>query len=327
MARIPLSLACGDYEITRALADGAVEPDGIALTVLTEDKERIFRLARRNECDVAEFNVVQYLKSRERGAGLVALPIFPHRRFRHGSIFVRAEEPIASPEDLRGRSVGIGGYEPAAAIWIRGILQDQYGLKLDEVDWQDVFGLLGRLPEGQPEPADPADGASRYRIDELLLRGELAGLASAYVPPAFLDGDTRVRRLFADYKSVELAYFRETGIFPVMHVITLRAELVDRHPWIPASLTSAFSQAKRLAYDRLRNPRVLPHAFWQHAFDEQRDLLGPDPWQYGLTPGNRRAVEAVVRYCAEQGLTARQEPVDDLFVAVDTETDRQVAII
>jgi 4,5-dihydroxyphthalate decarboxylase len=322
MAKVALSLACGDYEITRALAEGLVQPDGIELTVLTEDKERIFRLERRNECDVAEFNVVQYLKSRETGGNLIALPIFPHRRFRHGSIFVRTDEAIESPKDLRGRSMGIGGYEPAAAIWIKGILQDQYGLTAPDIDWQDVFGLLGRLPDGQSAPADPTDPTSRYLIDELLLHGKLSGVASAYMPPAFLAGDTRVRRLFDDPRAVELEYFRETGVFPTMHVMTVRAELVERHPWIPASLMAAFSRAKRMAYDRLRDPRVVPLAFWQQAYDEQEHLLGPDPWQYGLTDGNRRAVQAVVRYCAEQGITSRQEAIDDLFAAVDVETEK-----
>lgn len=322
-----MSLACGDYEITRPLAEGTVHADGIDLTVLTEDKERIFRLDRRNECDVAEFNIVQYLKAKEVGAPLTALPIFPHRRFRHGSIFVRADEDITSPRDLVGRSMGIGGYEPAAAFWIRGILQDQFGVQLTDIDWQDVFGLLGRLPDGQTSPADATDAKSRYLVDELLLEGRISGVASAYVPTAFLDGDPRVRRLFSDYKAVELDYFQQFRIFPIMHVVTINEDLVSRHPWIPASLSAAFAEAKRQTYDRLRNPRVLPLAFWQHAFDEQRELLGRDPWEFGLTPNNRRALEAIIRYAAEQGVIHKQPDVESLFVPVDAETDTRVSII
>ncbi|QYC45567.1 4,5-dihydroxyphthalate decarboxylase [Nonomuraea coxensis DSM 45129] len=327
MSRLTLSLACGDYEITRALTDGQVRPDGIDLHVLTADKERIFRLDRRAECDVAEFNVVQYLRARERGEPLTAIPVFPHRRFRHGSIFVNTASGIRTVADLEGRAVGIGGYEPAAAVWIRGILQDEHGLNLDKVDWQDVFGAFGRLPDGQDAPLLPTDSAARHRIDDLLTTGGVSATVSAYNPPSLLAGDPAVARLFPDFPRVEREYYARTGVFPVMHVVTIRQEVVDRHPWVPASLTAAFTAARRAAMERLRNPRALPLAFVQDVWREQDELMGRDPWQYGLTRANERAMELIVRYAREQGITTGDPSVASLFTPVDVEPSGETTII
>jgi 4,5-dihydroxyphthalate decarboxylase len=315
--RINLSLACGDYEITRALTEGQVAPDGIDLVVLTHDKERFFRLDRRDECDISELNIVKYLQARDAGEPISALPIFLHRRFRHGSIFVNTESGVREPRDLVGRQVGIGGYTPAAAVWLKGILGDQYGVRLKDVDWIDVFGEFGRLPDGQSEPLDPKDGASRLRIDALLETGEVQATISAYNPTAFVRGDPRVARMFPDFESVEKEYFRGFGIFPIMHVLTIKDEVVTQHPWAPASIAEAFSGAKHLALERLRDPRVLPFAFWQSSMGSQEQLMGSDPWAYGLTSGNRRALEAVIRYAKEQELIAGLHAVDDLFLPVD----------
>ena len=327
MSRLVLSLACGDYEITRGLMDGSVRPDGIDLHALSADTERIYRLDRREEVDVGEFNVVQYLRARERGAPLTAIPVFPHRRFRHGSVFVHAGRGIGTVADLEGRPVGIGGYEPAAAVWIRGILQDEHGLDLAKVDWQDVFGSYGRLPDGQPEALSPTDGAARHRIDELLASGTISATVSAYNPPSFLAGDPSIARLFPDYPEVERAYYAKTGVFPVMHVLTVKQEVVDRHPWVPASLMAACTAARRLAMERLRNPRTLPLAFVQDAWRAQDELLGDDPWRYGMTAANERAMELIIRYAREQGITTSSPTVSSLFSAVDDEPSGPTSII
>lgn len=327
MKKLELSLACGDYEITRPLQDGRVNCDGVDLTVLTRDKERIFRLDRRNECDISEFNVIQYLKAREDGAPITALPVFPHRRFRHGSIFAHQDSEATDPRGLVGKSVGIGGYEPAAAIWIKGILHDQYDVSRESVDWVDVFGLLGRLPDGWTQPADAADPKSRYLIDEELLAGRLDGMASAYIPKAFLSGDSRIRRLFADYQREEIDYYKRFEIFPIMHVLTIKTELIDQHPWLPASICAGFAESQRVTFERLHDPRVLPLAFSYRAFEEQEELLGTNPWEVGLTPGNARALNAVIRYAHEQGITKYRPPVDELFFSVDVVNDGSASFI
>lgn len=312
--RLRLTLSCGDYETTRALQDGTVRPDGIELIVLTDDLHRIYRLERRDECDLAEFNVIAYFMARDAGHPLTALPIFPHRRFRHGFVFVNRDRGIHAPRDLIGRKVGIQGYQPAAIIWIRGILQEFFDVPFDAVDWIDPFGILGTPPPG----AEDVDyGAARAFMENLFEHGGVDALLSPNVPRSVAAGEGRFVRLFPDYRELEIDYYRQTRIFPIMHALTLRQELVDRHPWVPASIASAFEQAKRRAYQRVRNPRVVPLAFFQHAWEEQASLLGPDPWQYGLGDANRRNLETALRYAHEQGLIGRRAPVDELFLDLE----------
>lgn len=314
---IQLSLACGDYEITRPIVEGRVQLEGIDLTVLTDDKERFFRLDRRRECDISELNILQYFRSRELSDEFVALPIFLHRRFRHSSIFVNEHAGIRTPEDLKGRKVGIGGVEPAAAIWIRGILNDDYGVGQDDVDWIDVFGRFGRIPDGWDQPLGFEDGRNRLRIDQMLVDGDLAATVSAYNPPTFGQQGSPVRRLFEDFLEVELDYYRRTKIFPIMHVLTVKRDVIERYPWAPASIAAGFAEAKRIATERLRDPRVMPLSIWQWALQLQREVMGPDPWRYGLDDSNRAAVQTAIRYCYEQGLTTTMPSVESLFVQTD----------
>ncbi len=313
MSRVSLSLACGDYEIVRALKDGTVQPDGIDLLVLTGDRTRILRSERREECDLGEFNVVGYLMDRARDGDLVALPVYPHRRFRHGFAFVRTGSGIEGPGDLAGRRVGIRGRAPAAVVWLRGILADLYGLAYDSVEWIDNFGMLGN-PLAGTGTDEVTIAANNARIDEALLAGEIDAMLAPSFPPAFVRGDPRIRRLFEDHKSEELEYFRKTGIFPIMHVVVTRRSLIERHRWVPSSLASAFEQAKARCYERLRNPRSLPLAFLEHAWEEQIELLGPDPWRYGLGGANRDNLATIFRYAFDQGLIGELPLVEDAVV-------------
>jgi 4,5-dihydroxyphthalate decarboxylase len=195
------------------------------------------------------------------------------------------------------------------------------------VDWQDVFGGFGRLPDDQPEPLSPTDSAARHRIDELLTSGALAATVSAYHPPSFVAHDPAVARLFPNFAEVEREYYESTGVFPVMHVVTIKSEIVDANPWVPASLMAAFTAARKLAMDRLRNPRTLPLAFVQEVWHDQDEMLGPDPWRYGLTDANERAVELIVRYAQEQGITKTRPAVADLFSPVDDEPSGRTSIV
>jgi 4,5-dihydroxyphthalate decarboxylase len=313
MNRVTLSLACGDYEIVRALKDGSVQPDGIDLLVLTGDRTRILRTERREECDLGEFNVVGYLMDRERDDDLVALPVYPHRRFRHGFAFVRADSGIDGPGDLVGQKVGIRGRAPAAVIWLRGILAEFYGLGYDRARWIDNFGVLGEPLDGVPA-AGLTIAANNERMDEALLGGEIDALLAPSFPPAFVRGDPRIRRLFSDYKSEEIEYFRRTGIFPIMHVVVVRRSLIERHRWVASSLAFAFERAKVLCYERLRNPRTLPLAFFEHEWEEQLGLMGRDPWRYGLGGANRENLATIFRYAHEQGLLAKLPTVEDAIL-------------
>lgn len=316
--RLRLSLACGDYEITRALTAGDVEAEGLDLVCMTDDTERIYRTERRAECDVAEYNLFAFLREWDAGEDIAAIPVFPHRRFRLGSIFVPAGSPVTEPAGLAGARIGIGGYRPAAAVWLRGILEDHYGVDAGSLRWYDVFGLAGEVPGDLPGPLPAEDPMSRFAIDAYLESGQLDAMLSAYIPAGVAGG--RVRRLFERPDVEERAYYRQTGVFPIMHVVTVKRSVLDRWPWVAPNLFRAFGRAKQDALHRLRNPRTLPLAFAQSAWRDQEELLGPDPWQYGLTPGNTRTLELAVRYAVAQGYLREEVAPEDLFVPVDRET-------
>ena len=318
MARkIRLSFACGDYELVRPLKEGAVETDGIDLVVLTGygPRERHWRMARNREFDVCEFNVGAYFMARVRGEPITAIPVFLHRRFRHGFAFVNASSGIKSPKDLIGRKVGGTNFDPAGSIWLRGILEEHYGVAHREITWvvdrsEDVEF---KPPEGLKIEMIPP-GKS---MDAMLAEGEIPAMINPYIPKPVVSGDPRVTRLFPDYKEVEAEYFKRTGIFPIMHVTVIKREVVEKYPWAPAALVRAFEQAKQMAYRRVVNPRVVPLAWFSHAWDEQQKALGPDPWAYGLGETNKRNLRTILRYTYEQGLIGREMSIEELFVDTD----------
>ena len=316
--KLSLTLTCGDYEITRPLAEGLVEPDGIALTVLTNtaSRDRHWRLARNAECDLGEFNACAYFMARERGHPFIALPIYPHRRFRHGFVFVNTGKGVKQASDLRGRRIGCyGGFQPAACVWLRGLLEEFFGLPHRDAIW--VIPRLDEIPFTPPPGLSIEFAPPGKTLDAMLAEGEIDAMLAPSFPAPFVKGDKRVARLFPDFKSLEIDYYRQTGIFPIMHTIIIRQSIVEQHPWVPANLAYAFNQSKQVAYERLRNPRVLPQAWSTSAAEEQAAILGPDPWAYGLGAGNRKNLETAMRYTHEQGLTSRLAPLDEVFVPID----------
>jgi len=315
MAKLPLSLACGDYEIMRPLIDGTVQPDGIELTVLSKDRARILQTSRRKECDLAEFNITRYFSDSETDPDLFALPVFPHRRFRLAFIFVNTAAGIKEPHDLIGRSLVIRGERPAAAIWLRGMLNEHFGVPYDQLKIVDPMGILGAVPASGIAGVGP-DGW-QARSEQMLLDGEVDALISAGVPASFVAGDPRIARLFPDFNDRDVAYYRETKIFPIMHAVTIQRSLIERAPWAPINLLRAFSEAKAIAYNRAVNPRTAPLGFFQKAWEDQQSILGPDPWAYGMNDANRHNLETILRYSAEQGLVKSTSALDELFVNLD----------
>jgi 4,5-dihydroxyphthalate decarboxylase len=316
--KLPLTLTCGDYEITRPLAEGLVEPDGIALTVLTDpaSRDRHWRLARNAECDLGEFNACAYFMARERGHPYLALPIYPHRRFRHGFVFVNSGKGIRQASDLRGRRIGCyGGFQPAACVWLRGILEEFFGLPHREAIW--VVPPVDEIPFTRPGGLRIEIAPAGKSLDDLLAQGEIDAMLAPSFPAPFFKGDKRVARLFPDFKTREIDYWRHTGIFPIMHLVMIRQSIVETHPWVAANLAYAFNRAKEIAYQRLRNPRVLPQAWGTSAAEEQAAILGRDPWAYGLGAANRKNLETAMRYTHAQGLTSRLASIDEVFVPID----------
>src|SRR5216684_1168260 len=315
--KLRLTVACGDYEIVRALKEGTVTADGLELVVLTGmgPRERHWRMARHAEFDICEANVGAYFMERDHGVALTAIPVFLHRRFRHGFLFVNAEAGIREPKDLIGRQVGGTNFQPASNIWMRGILEEDYGLPHRQVTW--VVERSEDVAFTPPKDLRIEMIAPGKKLDLMLAEGEIPAMLSPELPRAFLQGDKRIVRLFPDYKEIELAYFRRTGIFPIMHVTTIKQEIVDRYPWVATNLVKAFEAAKQIAYRRIANPRTVPIAWVRSALEEQEAVLGPDPWAYGLTPGNRRNLETVMRYTLEQGMIGKTMPLDELFADTD----------
>ena len=316
MSKLPLTLACGDYEIVRALKEGTVKPEGIDLNVLTgmDSTTRHWRFLRNGDFDVAEVSGSSYLVARDQGMAVDAIPVFLHRRFRHGFIFINTTKGIRKPSDLAGRKIGLKQFQSTALVWLRGILQHEYGVPLESIEW---FCELDETIN--------FDGASRLNIvrlphdssvEEMLANGELDALLHPDLIRPLLDKDPRVARLFPDYRHEELGYYQKTGIFPIMHVLAIKREIVENNPWVAINLFHAFDESRKIAMKRMANPRVVPLVWYREAWEEQESIFGDDPWDYGLSKQNENTLSTLVRYAHEQGLTKRQLPLGELFLDV-----------
>lgn len=324
MARLRITLACGDYDRTRPLKEGLVQPEGVELNVLSPGPEETFyRMTKFRDFDASEFSLSIYNLLRGREGPFVAIPVFLSRRFRHSSIFVNVDAGIREPADLRGKRVGVPKYYMTAAVWIRGLLEDEYGVKPNELLWfEGGKNVTKEMDIGPPAEVRIQTIPEDRDLGEMLEAGELDALATARRPvPAYAAG-SRIRRLFANPREVERAYFQKTGIFPIMHMIAIRQELVRENPWLPRTLYQAFVEAKRIAYERLYRetailltslPWLVEEAEATHA------LMGEDPFPYGVAR-NRKALEAMTRYEFDQGLVRHRIPVDELFYESTRET-------
>jgi 4,5-dihydroxyphthalate decarboxylase len=314
MKKIQLTLAVGDYEITRALKDGTVQAEGIDLTVLTgmDSITRHWRFLRNREFDVAEVSASSYIVSRDRELPFCAIPVFPHRRFRHGFIYINKHKGIETPTDLIGKKIGVKAYQVTAVLWLRGMLEHEYGVPHQSIDWYaDLDEDLDFKP---PEGVRLTRVRDDQSVEAMLAEGELDAVLHPDIIEPVVQKDPRVGRLFENPKAEEIAYYRRTGIFPIMHFVGIKKEIVEQYPWVPRNLAKAFEQAKAVGMKRMRNPRVAPLAWYQEALEEQDALLGPDPWQYGLTPANVKNIETLMGYSHEQGLIRRMIPMSELFV-------------
>ena len=310
---VRISLACWDYDRTRGILEGRIRPEGLTVDYIAlPPEETFFRMARFREFDVSELSLSSYVVSRRRpDPPFVAIPVFPSRSFRHSGIYVRPGGEIGRPEDLRGKRVGVAEYQLTANVWIRGILAEHHGLPVRDVtyvtggleDPRRVEKLELELPESIRVDVAP-EGTT---LSELLARGELAAIYSPRAPSG-------AGRLFADFPTVERAYFETTGIFPIMHVLAIRSEVYDANRWIARSLFKAFSHARDEAIAALHEtaglkvslPWTLAHA------DDARRLLGEDWWSYGVDP-NRHVLAKFLEYAVDQGLAGADQTAESLF--------------
>ena len=313
MSRLRITVATGDYDITRPIIDGTVSAAGLDIvSVNMPSPQRHWRMLKYREFDVAEMSLGSHCARLARGeTDLIGIPVFPHRRFRHGYAFVPAASPVQRPADLVGKTIGVRNWQTTAGVWLRGILEQYYDLPLSSVRWvaQDGEDVPLSLPEGvQLSRVD--DGEA---VTDLCAQGQIDGLIYPEIPRQVHDGDGTLRRLFGNPKEVEQEYYRRTAIFPIMHVVAVRAELVEEFPWLPRTLCEMFDDAKRAAMQRLRNPRTVSLAWLRALQEEEQSLLGADPWQYGFNQQNIENLDTFLGYAHAQGLTARRLSAANLF--------------
>ena len=326
MADLQLSLACWTYDRTRALMDGSVKPEGIALRFESAHQvgQIMERMVRDRAYDAAEIGFTYYLRTLElAGAPFIAIPVFPNRIFRHSAIFVSRKSGILLPQDLAGRKVGeLHRYGHDAGLWSKGVLADEYGVKAQSMI--HYVGGLDRPNEGEDWapfalPPDLAVHALQpgETLDAMLESGAIDALFSAWLPPSFIRGSANVARLFADYESVERDWFRRTRVLPIMHTVVIRRDLYEQNRWIARALMQAFEAAKAKAIAQYQfaetffgAPFMVP---WLPALlEENRALMGADAWAYGIEP-NRKTLETYLRYHAEQGLSQRRWQIEEIF--------------
>lgn len=323
MSNLKLTLACGDYDRTRALRDGRANPEGIELTYIPLHPAEIFwRMLQFNEFDVSEMSLSNYMteKCRE-NPRFVAIPVFPSRVFRHSGIFINKKSGIKQAEDLKGKRVGIPEYSVTAALWIRGFLQHDHGVAPSDIEWheggQEERGpkkqrIQVELPKNVRLKSIPWDRS----LDEMLANGEIDALISPTVPPCFAQKHPDVDRLWSDYKKAEMDYFRRTKLFPIMHTVVIRKEIYEAYPWVALSLYKAFSQAKKLCQEALTFIGALSCMLpWSVAeYDSTVNLMGEEFWPYGVE-ANRATLETMTQYSHEQGLSNRKLSVEELFTS------------
>jgi len=329
MTKRRLTLACWNYDRTRALQDGRVHADGIELDYLELPvEETFFRMLRHREFDAAEMSLSSYTVSLTApDPQFVAIPVFPSRFFRHSCIYVHAASGIREPKDLIGKRVGNPEYQMTAPVWIRGILADEHAVPLDSVTYctggQEEPGRSEKLNLDLPPNIKIERIGAGETLSAMLRDGTIDALYTARRPSSFRNDDDRVRRLFPDYVGVERDYFRRTHIFPIMHVIAIRRDVYEENRWVAQSLHKAFCAAQRLAYADLDETAALKVMLpWANAhFEEARREMGDDFWSYGFAP-NRHVLATFLRYHHEQGLSRRRLEPEELFAPETLESFR-----
>lgn len=311
MSKLKLTFACGYYDLLRPLMEKVVVPAGIDLNILTmQSPERHGRMLRHEEFDVCELSLVAYLVAWDQGREFSAIPAFPHRRFRHGYMVKRTGCGVEKPADLNGKNVGLDTLQNSAGLWMRGILQDHYGVDLRSIEWW--------CQEEEDVPFTPAPWMRIQRvpggtnIDRMLLEDKLEGALYPEILPSIRSGSPKVAPLFPDPKSAEIEYFKKSGIFPIMHTVVVRNRVLDAHPWVAVSLLQALQKAKEVCYERMRDPRTFALVWVKELMQEQQAIFGADPWPYNLED-NRKALEAVVRYEHDQGMIKKKPRIEELF--------------
>ena len=308
-----LTLACTVSDRTRALHDGRVKVAGFDVAMLGGEPEDLFRTAMREATHaITELSMSSHILSVARGdSRYIGIPVYPSRSFRHGAIYIRTDRGIARPEDLAGRTIGTPEYQQTAALWVRGMLREQYGVDTRGIHWRSGGERTAiTLPPG----FDVQPIAAGDTLEAALAEGRIDAFVGPRAPACFLNRTAPVARLFADTRVAEEAYFRATGFFPIMHCIAIRRDVAERHPDLVPALVAAFAEAKALALAELSMVNVLRVSLPWIASEvtRQTEMMGGDPWPYGFAR-NREELAAMCRYAVADGLAVRDVAPEELF--------------
>lgn len=324
---VRLSIGVSDCDRLRALAEGRVPIAGVALEVRVMPLQPLFNLQMtEHPFDCCEFPIATYLRLFDRAQrDYVGIPVFPSRHFRFSCVFVNRAAGLTKPADLAGKRVGTPVWDMAAAVWLRGIFAEHYGLPIAAPIYVDAGLNERRSGEDHPQFFPPGvtveHVGDRASLSEMLERGEIDALYTARAPDSFFSAPDKVGRLFADPMAAELEYFRRSGIFPPMHLVAVKRHLAEAHPWLPRALFDAFAESQRLARLRLHDSATLAAGLpWlvQHLEETER-LLGREFWSAGFT-ANREVFATLIRYMREEGLLLADIVPEDLFPASLLET-------
>jgi 4,5-dihydroxyphthalate decarboxylase len=327
MNRLRLTFACWDYDRTRALADGRVRPDGIELNYLTQPvEETFFRMLRNREFDCSEMSLSSYVASLNATAPpFVAIPAFPSRFFRHSCIFVSAQSGIRRAEDLKGKRIGVPEYQMTAPVWIRGILSDDYGVRVTDVEHlsggEEEPGRDEKIRLDLPATIRLHPIGPTQTLSQMIAQGEIDALVTARAPSTFTSKPDAVKRLFPNYVELEKDYYRRTRIFPIMHTVVIRRDVYEAKPWVAQSMYKALNAAKACAYEMYNQTAAMPAMlpwFIAHV-EEARREMGEDWWPYGLE-ANRHVLDTFLRYHHEQGLSKRRFASEEIFARETLQT-------
>lgn len=333
MSKLKLSIAFWDYDRTRPLIDGKVKIDGIEPNyVPLWVEETFFRMLRNSEFDVAEMSLSAYtLTLFEENPRFIAIPVFPSRTFRQRSIYINSESGIETPQDLKGKKIGLTRYRQTAGVYIRGMLADTYGVPLDSVKYvtgglevketDGKFWSMASLNDELKEKHGIDITSQNERpLTPMLESGEIDAIYTARMPSSFAKGSSKVKRLFPNYREEEIRYYKDTGIFPIMHTMVIKRSVYEENPWIAATLYKAFTNAKRYAYRQNYQTGALRYMLpWMNEdIETMTSLAGGDYWPYGIEE-NRHVLSTFLRYSYEQKLAKKLLKPEDLF-APETHT-------
>jgi 4,5-dihydroxyphthalate decarboxylase len=319
-SKAPISFACGLYDRMQALHTGEVKPEGVDLNFIVHNHPRdVFdRMMGGREFDASEMSCSEYICRYAAGErNFVAIPVFPSRAFRHSFIAVN-DRTVKKPVDLNGKKIGVQLYTMTAAVWIRGLLK-QCGVDLSSVEWVEG-SMEGPEPHGKPtvlpllKPVSITNNMSGKSLSQLLEDGEIDATIGADLPPCFGKAP-HVKRLFPDFKEAEKKYYRDYGIFPIMHTVVIKREIHEKYPFVATSLFNALNDSKNIAYKRMRFLDALRYMLpWLPSeIDEIDEVFKGDPWPYGVDP-NRKTLEALVECLYDQSMIEKKVTVDELFL-------------